>query len=102
VQAKKGRDVNAEVDPVASLAKARLAGQDISSALVRVADAADALFASGLTQEAIIILLKAKIGRNAKMDDIRLVLDALPELRYYCTEVPEHLTARLGNTKLRS
>jgi len=94
--------MGAEIDPVAKLAKARLAGQDISSALVRVADAADALFASGLTREAIVILLKAKIGRNSKTEDIRLVLDALPELRYYCTEVPEHLMARLGNTKLRS
>ena len=74
-------------DPVAKLAAARLAGQDISAALERVAVAAEGLLPSGLDERAIVVLLQARIGgTKVTRNDIRLVLNALPGLRDYIKE----------------
>ena len=61
------------------LANAAQASEEIRDALGRIDDAANALLASGLTERALIVLLRDLT--QLKGADIRAVLRALPRLR---------------------
>lgn len=57
---------------------------DIAEAIVRVADAGESLLKSGLSQQAIILLLQDYIGpKYITRSQVGYVLDAIPRLRKY-------------------
>jgi hypothetical protein len=75
---------------VSELAKARLAGENIADRIGRISTAAEAMLDCGLTQDAIVALLKLQTGcRRMSKQDIVAVLNALPELSQHVVEPDE-------------
>lgn len=57
----------------------------IAESIGRVADSAKAMKASGLTREAVIVLIKHRTG--IPMKDVSAVLDAAEDLKRWCLSV---------------
>ena len=75
------------------LAEAAGDAEDIRDAILKIADAGEALLAAGLTDRALIVLLRDLSG--ARVSEIRKVLQAIPRLRVYLKhfEPPEQKDA---------
>jgi hypothetical protein len=57
---------------------------DMAEAILRVAEAGEALLNSGVTQNALVILLQDEIGvKHITRDQVRYVLVAIPRLKTY-------------------
>ena len=63
------------------------AAEDIADTLERIAIAFDMLLAGGLTERALVLLVKDK-SQGVSIPDVRLVLKALPRLREFI-DIPE-------------
>ena len=74
-------------ETTAEIIEAAEASEDIREALVRMADAGEKLFASGLNERAIALLVTDRVNRGGanriNITEVRRVLKALPALRDY-------------------
>lgn len=71
-------------DQASETIEAAEASIDIATSLLAMAEAGEKLLASGLTQEALVVLLQHKT--RMPMRDIRAVLYAIPDLRDYVSQ----------------
>lgn len=59
---------------------------DMAEAILRVAEAGEALLASGITQDALVILIQEEIGNKyITRSQVRYVLNSIPRLKTYLT-----------------
>lgn len=62
---------------------AAYAAEDLAQRLGWLCDAANELLDAGLTQDAIVCLVKEKVGNRVSKTDVKTVIEALPRLREF-------------------